>query len=188
MASSELGCRLQPYAPLKVPVHDICASVALRSSGLVFKYQLEGDLSKLRIPALAISQHADNLWQQTCFEAFIRANDEDGYYELNFSPSRQWAVYGFSSYRVRRLYDGGGWTPVIVVRDEPKVLALEAVVPLQCLPSIQTSRALRMGLCAVAEASDGQLSYWAIKHPADRPDFHHPDSFALEFALRDQTA
>jgi hypothetical protein len=25
----------------------------------------------------------------------------------------------------------------------------------------------------VLETLDGQLSYWALHHPAERPDFHH---------------
>ena len=33
-------------------------------------------------------------------------------------------------------------------------------------------------LSAVIEASDG-LSYWALRHPADKPDFHDADGFAL---------
>jgi hypothetical protein len=33
-------------------------------------------------------------------------------------------------------------------------------------------------LAAVVETTRG-ISYWALHHPADKPDFHHPDSFAL---------
>jgi len=43
-------------------------------------------------------------------------------------------------------------------------------------------------LSAVIEATDGSLSYWALEHPADKPDFHHPDSFALELALVAESA
>ena len=38
---------------------------------------------------------------------------------------------------------------------------------------------LRLGLAAVIEASDGTRSYWALRHPAGQPDFHHADAFAL---------
>ena len=41
---------------------------------------------------------------------------------------------------------------------------------------------LRVALCVVIEELDGALSYWALAHPAPRPDFHHPDGFALEIA------
>jgi hypothetical protein len=42
---------------------------------------------------------------------------------------------------------------------------------------------LRLGLSAVIEDIDGRLSYWALKHPPGKPDFHHPDSFALDVTL-----
>jgi hypothetical protein len=32
----------------------------------------------------------------------------------------------------------------------------------------------------VIEEKSGLLSYWALKHPPGKPDFHHPDAFALE--------
>ena len=40
----------------------------------------------------------------------------------------------------------------------------------------------RARLAAVIEATDGSLSYWALAHPSDKPDFHHPDSFVLELS------
>ena len=41
---------------------------------------------------------------------------------------------------------------------------------------------VRVALAAVLEGSDGVLSYWALRHPAASPDFHHPESFQLEFS------
>jgi len=38
---------------------------------------------------------------------------------------------------------------------------------------------LRLALSAVVEETDGRLSYWAIAHPGERPDFHHRDGFVL---------
>ena len=34
------------------------------------------------------------------------------------------------------------------------------------------------GLAAVIEEQSGAKSYWAIAHPADKPDFHDPACFA----------
>jgi hypothetical protein len=39
---------------------------------------------------------------------------------------------------------------------------------------------LRIGLCAVIEEKDGTLSYWALRHPRRKPDFHDRRGFALE--------
>lgn len=41
------------------------------------------------------------------------------------------------------------------------------------------------GLSAVIEEADGTLSYWALAHPAGKPDFHHPDCFVLELPAPD---
>jgi hypothetical protein len=40
-----------------------------------------------------------------------------------------------------------------------------------------------LALAAVLEDRDGRLSYWALEHPSERPDFHHPNSFVLELPL-----
>jgi hypothetical protein len=31
----------------------------------------------------------------------------------------------------------------------------------------------------VVEDEAGAFAYWALKHPPGKPDFHHPDAFAL---------
>ena len=41
-------------------------------------------------------------------------------------------------------------------------------------------RGLRLGLAAVIEDKAQVLSYWALKHPAEKPDFHHAGSFVVE--------
>jgi hypothetical protein len=38
---------------------------------------------------------------------------------------------------------------------------------------------LALALSAVVEDEHGGLSYWALKHPPGKPDFHHPDLFVL---------
>jgi hypothetical protein len=78
--------------------------------------------------------------------------------------------------------------PEIIVRRAPDRLELDAVVRLDRLPAIQPGTLLRIGLSAVIEANDGTLSYWALNHPAAKPDFHHPDSFLLELPFPSQGA
>lgn len=38
----------------------------------------------------------------------------------------------------------------------------------------------RLGLSAVIEETSGAKSYWALAHAPGKPDFHHPDAFALD--------
>src|SRR6185437_8564676 len=58
------------------------------------------NLSGVRLPRAATSGRSDELWRHTCFEAFVGAALDAGYYELNFSPSKQWAAYWFNGYRI----------------------------------------------------------------------------------------
>jgi hypothetical protein len=37
--------------------------------------------------------------------------------------------------------------------------------------------ALRLGLTAVVEDHSGRMSYWALRHPAEKPDFHDAGGF-----------
>src|SRR5688572_7942537 len=70
-----------------------------RSGELVLRYTIIGEMSALRMPAATTAARADELWQHTCFEAFLRAVPRAAYYELNFAPSTQWAAYRFTAYR-----------------------------------------------------------------------------------------
>ncbi|MBA2921233.1 hypothetical protein GON01_16195 [Sphingomonas sp. MAH-20] len=121
----------------------------------------------------------DGLWQTTCFEAFIRPIKSEAYLELNFSPSFAWAAYSFDRYREGMRPLPMRVDPEIAVTDpatEHDYFHLSAEFEPPSLPA-----PLSLGLSAVIEEKDGTKSYWALRHPpGDRPDFHHPDCFALE--------
>ncbi len=51
------------------------------------------------MPEPAEPKRASDLWQTTCFEAFLRALGEQGYREWNFAPSTKWAAYDFNTMR-----------------------------------------------------------------------------------------
>ncbi len=91
------------------------------------------------------------------------------------ASSRQWATYVFGAYRA-------GLEASEIVPDEvhasPKSLCREVSAVLD-LPLACASEPWALGLSAVIEATDGSLTYWALSHPLDKPDFHHPDSFTL---------
>jgi hypothetical protein len=143
---------------------------------LVLRYVMEGALGQLVLPTPGEATRADGLWRHTCCEAFVGSADSVVYHEFNFSPSRQWAAYRFSGYREGMLpLDTPG--PEIKVERESDRLELVARLSPMSLPN---GGPLRVGLCAVIEAGDGSVSYWALRHPTGRPDFHHTDAFALE--------
>ena len=148
---------------------------------LALTFVLQGDLANLRIPTERPCRRVDELWRHTCFEAFLMAGDGPGYWEYNFSPSSEWAAYVFRDYRQAKALQPGAAADepasVIQVHRSTQRLALNAEVSLK-LPSLY--RSIRLGLSAVVEATDGELSYWALRHPPGKPDFHHIDAFALQ--------
>ncbi|MFZ4534775.1 DOMON-like domain-containing protein [Propionivibrio sp.] len=125
----------------------------------------------------------DALWEHTCFEAFVGVAGDPAYREFNFSPSGQWATYAFSGYRQPDQAATPITAPTITSRLFAGRLELEAIIPRDALPT--RSGTLQIGLSAVVEAADtvdGSHSYWALRHPARHPDFHHRDAFTLELA------
>ena len=146
-----------------------------------FHYCLRGDMARLRIPAEAPVQRADRLWEHTCFEAFVGLRDAEDYREFNFSPSGQWATYAFAGYRRPTPENPPIPAPDMTVCATPGRLELAAVVSAVALPTSPVETWL-IGLCAVVEAVDTVThahSYWALRHPSARPDFHHREGFIL---------
>jgi hypothetical protein len=149
-----------------------------QSAELQMTFRLDGDIRRIQIPSPGVARIGAELWRHTCFEAFIAMEGIPAYHELNFAPSGEWCVYRLSGYR-----DGGPLTdetmrPHIALRSTDSRLELDAIVRLDSLSSVHPRAVLRIGLSAVIEADDG-LSYWALRHPADKPDFHNADGFAL---------
>src|SRR5476649_2040713 len=70
-----------------------------RADRLVLSYMVTGKMSDVRMPPAMPAARTDDLWQHTCFEAFVRAASGPAYYEFNFAPSTQWAAYRFDGYR-----------------------------------------------------------------------------------------
>lgn len=146
-------------------------------------YRLEGNLGQMRIPSAKPPRFADELWRHTCFELFVARDGATGYEEFNFSPSGEWAVYAFSEYRQRVSISAeilASLHPRIAVRQTEQAMELEAVVELDRLSPCYREAKILLGLSAVIEAQTGALSYWALKHPSPKPDFHHREGFALE--------
>ena len=142
------------------------------SDELKLVYRAFGDVRRVRLPESGKGR-TDELWRSTCFEAFVRPVESPRYLEVNASPSGQWATYWFDSQR-------RGMTPAV---EEPKEAPCRDLVDsiglAISLPIGSAKGDWRLGLSAVIEDIEGGLSYWALAHPSDKPDFHHPDSFTL---------
>jgi len=147
----------------------------LPSGTLELKYRVSGMISDLRIPPLAAPNRTDELWCHTCFEAFVRAPQSAAYFELNFSPSTEWAAYRFNGYRDGMMPAREIGPPRIKMTRNTAEFELQSSLELVSLPG---DGAWDIGLSAVIEETGGRMSYWALVHPPGKADFHHPDCFA----------
>jgi len=159
-----------PQTPCNA-VRNVEAQVEKTLQGtLEIGYRIEGDLERVRIPRPRAAAAGERLWQHTCCELFVARHGAPAYHEFNFSPSGEWAAYAFSAYREGLALQVDD--PKISVRRSPTVLELRA--------TLREAGKLRLGLSVVIEDDSGGLSFWALRHPAGKPDFHHPEAFGLE--------
>jgi hypothetical protein len=175
--SAALTCH--PSSARPEPVRKIEA-LARRSASaeLWFTYRLDGDIGRIRIPPPSVPRIATRLWQHTCFEAFIAVQGQPAYHEFNFAPSGEWAAYAFSNYRSGRALGDEMIRPQIAVRSSNSRLEVDTLVRLNRLSAAHPRASLCIGLSAVIETGEG-LSYWSLRHPAGKPDFHDADGFAM---------
>ncbi len=157
---------------------DAAMEIASPSDELRISFRIDGAIGRLRLPERGSALRADGLWQHSCLEAFLKAETGDDYHEFNFAPSGDWAAYRFSSRREGRESPEVP-APRIETRRSAEDFELQAGISLAALPGLAAARVLVGGIAAVIEDVNGRLSYWALAHGAEQPDFHDPASFRV---------
>lgn len=147
---------------------------------LTLRYQVERSTA-LILPAQQVCGRGDKLWEATCFELFL-ADQGKLYREYNFSPSGQWAAYGFDDYRTLRGHIEVGANPKIHCQRSADIFTLS--VQLNDCELVTASRA---SLSAVIVEDGGQTSYWALAHGGQKPDFHDPTCFQISLPPADKS-
>lgn len=142
---------------------------------LTLRYVIGGRIDRLAVPARGVPARTDDLWKHTCCEAFLRPMPGEAYFEFNLSPSTKWATYHFDGYRRGMRNAGEIGEPEVRVTVGETELVVDAVlaVPPKDGP-------WHLGLTTVIEEANGRLSYWALAHPQEKPEFHNLDGFTLE--------
>ena len=130
-------------------------------------------------PAALTEMHRKSgLWQSTCFELFLSA-DNHGYHEVNLAPSRAWQVFSFEGLRIGQRESDMLKVMDINIMDNrvssggSQFRELRAEIA----SGINLASGFRLGLAAVLELADGRLRYFALGHsnkPGSKPDFHDP--------------
>jgi hypothetical protein len=137
------------------------------------RWRIEGSQS-LVVPPFAGKGRAEGLWRTTCFELFLKPLGGEAYCELNLSPSERWNAYDFDAWRAGMRERPFPREPECTMRQGSSFAIFDAAIPAAGLPASDCA----MGLAAVIEEAGDTMSYWALAHPEDKPDFHAPACFA----------
>jgi hypothetical protein len=161
-----------PTEPFKVWVNVEHSAAFSATATTNIWFGIGAPASRFVIPEPVDPRRAEDLWQTTCFEAFLRVPGADSYREWNFAPSGEWAAYDFTTHREGRT-DAEVAAPYLRMEDNFTWWAFGATI------SVEAKGHWEFGLSAILEEQDGTKSYWALAHPAgDKPDFHDPACFA----------
>ena len=122
----------------------------------------------------------EGLFKSTCFECFLGYEDE--YLEWNVSPSGDWCGYAFQSYRKERSVKKNYFEPDgFEINKVENIINVKAFFDLEKIFSTLgwPEDGIFFGsLTAVIRSKTSEeLTYWALKHVADKPDFHQKASF-----------
>lgn len=150
------------------------AAVRPQPGVLALRYTVAGRIAEVRLAPPSEPLRTDELWQTTCFEAFVETTPGAGYFEFNLSPSTKWAGYHFSDYRSGMALAELS-PPAIITGANATHIDIDALIYLP--PSDEP---WQLALTVIIEETSGAKSYWALKHPPGKPDFHHADGFVLE--------
>ena len=152
-----------------------------RPDALSLNFYASGETDDVLLPDWGKAS-ADPLWAHTCFEAFVRATGEPGYVELNFAPSTRWTAWRFDSHRAGMRPAEGVDAADIEATSSANHFELGATID-----GLPADKDWQVALAAVVEDLRGEKTYWALAHPPGKPDFHHPDCFALDLAVTAQS-
>jgi hypothetical protein len=173
-----LNLQCHPSTPVSA-IDQITVEWSMSETGTIWlRYNADGVVADVRFPLDSEQpERSDNLWQNTCFELFLKEPGKERYCEFNFSPSGNWAAYSFSGYRDGMAQLAMARSPEIHMDFSDTHIGLEASFE---LPDVWMQDELDAGLSAVVEMQNGEKSLWALMHPAGKPDFHHRDCFKLK--------
>ena len=168
---------LIPYDPTAPPEITIDCELNETEDSFFISYKLQGELSMIDL-GVGLPNHSRvlKLWEKTCFELFIK-NEEDAYIEFNFSPEFEWNCFYFAS-KGNNLSEYSRMDSVkIDILLSIDIFHLIVELDKKKFPDSFFKGELRAGITSVIQEKTEKLSYWALSHHDKRPNFHDFKSF-----------
>jgi len=172
---------LTVFEPTGSPLN-VEAQAKLSGHALHVNFKVMGDTSTLLMTETQRPQQllrGTELWKHTVFEFFMGPMSDEFYYEWNFSPALEWDFHAFLQYRqkntIASLANGG---ILNCTSDKDKnTFILKTTIDLSfsetLLWYLNTHQPLRLGISAVLENKNFELTHFALKHLGNKPDFHN---------------
>jgi hypothetical protein len=152
----------------------------VREGVVACTYRVRAREGTIAYPDPAEPLDSQRLWEHTCCELFVAREESSAYAEWNFSPTGQHAYFEFDDYRQRcEPPRGRPSEPILDAVVNAGGLELRAEVPV----GRDLGTSCLLAPTVVLEGTDGVNTYWAVRHPGPRPDFHHRDGIMVQAHL-----
>ena len=162
---------LQPHTPINnITIH---TTLNFTNKRLFLSFKIEGLLENYIFPKEKNINRANELWKATCFELFLADSKKEEYYELNFSPSKEWNFYHLNNYRTE-------------LEEVEEVLFTIDTVFIENRYEVKISLEPKEGSfpffdiynsATILLTSDKKRTFWSLNKMKDIPDFHCKDFF-----------
>lgn len=180
--------KLESFTKTPFPL-DIGVNASIIETKLNINYRLVGTISEienLNSPT-SVSERADELWKSTCFEWFAKSNRFAKYWEFNSATNGQWNFYQLDDYRKNLMPSEALRNPKLessLQADQNPCFEFKVAIDLNSLLLTEnlSLNELSFAITNVIKWKTGETSYFSLKHPNEKPDFHHPCGFILNFS------
>ena len=150
----------------------ITSIVNIIGKKLTLTFTVKGSLKNYIFTKEQLIQRANELWKATCFELFLADSKNEGYYELNLSPSLAWNFYYLKHYRADEEEVLLASEPTIQIVEDTNFYSIEFT-----LENFNFEIFDSCNLTAILLTKKDKRTFWSLKEMADTPDFHNRDYF-----------
>jgi hypothetical protein len=184
---------LKPFSCPEPPLNvEILGQIWIQNTVLYLHYSLVGELENVIVPSpVGQPLRKHDLWETTCFEFFLGVQNSLSYWEFNLSPAGDWNIYWFQSYRQGMQEEQALNALPFAIEQQPGALRL--TLELDLVPILRSGvhssfarpiqQILELGITAVLESQQRELSYWALTHQGAQADFHLRESFEINLEM-----